>query len=416
MLFKCFSCGAAGSAIDFWMLRHPSDGFVESLEGIASSMGRKVERAESTDPIALYVESARQHLGEAEPYLTARGFPMELAREWKFGVGPSTLTFAGADHLTKEMRQHLLGMRGRLIIPHMNGAKQPVGFTGRDLTGKSPSKYKISLGFSKTDRYYACHRLGVKPQWVVVVEGEIDTIMTNEYTRYVTVGASGSYSNEKQVREIPDGSVVVLIPDNDQKPNGDRPGIEAALKGSGLLQQDSRLIIKILVPPEGVDPDLWVRTDPDGMDDAIEQAPLWIDWRIEQAAASGWDSETIAFVRASISQSLPTHMRAAADEQLAASIGRDTGTPQGRKKRQRWQAANIPTPVAAYLDACVGEGVNPEQPLLEAAGVEADVEIGELVFRSSVSAARANLVSWLAAREREEPGKVQMLRRPPNLA
>ncbi len=409
--FKCFTCpDVGGTAIDYWMLTRGSDDFVETLQGILETFGRKLDIKEPTGNIPRYVQAARERLVRAEPYLSARGIGMEVAKRWKMGVGGPVpgITDVGE----KEDRRFWKMVEGRLIIPHCDAANRVIGFTARDLTGESTRKYVISKGFSKADRFFACHKLGQRPTWVVVIEGQVDTIMVNELCEVTAVGSSGAVSNPSQVAQIPDGSVVVLIPDNDPPKPGkppSNPGIEAALTGSGLLVDDTSFTLRILVPEPGVDPDEWARSDPDGLHDAIIDAPLWIDWRIEQASRAGWTPEDQAAVRAAIPQSVPPRLRAQAESRLASELGRSV--PFKPASRRRW-SEDVPTPVAVYLEACANHQITPDPRLLSEAGFEGIGLDGILRTKWDVpvDAAVRNLEAYVASKHGATPVDVARIR------
>lgn len=412
-MFKCFTCtDVGGTAIDYWMLTRGTDDFIEALRGILESLGRKLDVKEPTGENALYAQAARDRLEMAERYLSSRGISMEMAKRWKMGVGGPVPGITDAE---PELRRYWQALNGRLIIPHCDAANRVIGFTARDLTGEDPRKYMISRGLSKADRFFACHKLGQRPTWVAVIEGQVDAIMVNELCEITAVAACGSVATPSQAAQIPDGSVVVIIPDNDPpKPpkKESNPGIEAALAGSGLLRDDTTLTLRVLIPEPGVDPDEWARSDPDGLHDEIVSAPLWIDWRITQASLDGWSPEDQAFVRASIPRSVPPRLRAQAESRLASELGR--GAPRQPGKRSRWSHGDIPTPVASYLESCVTHQIPPDMDLLDEAGfggvTEADAQ--RTNWNLPLDAATRNLRAYIATTRGSSPVDVAKIRSP----
>lgn len=121
-----------------------------------------------------------------------------------------------------------------------------VGITGRDVTG-GQAKYHNYFGLRKTHFLYGEH-LAVVGAPLVIVEGQIDTILTATATGYSVVSPLGEGFSPNHVRTIMDinPSRIILFPDND---------------AAGLLQAEKefdalvgRFTIQVALPPPTKDP------------------------------------------------------------------------------------------------------------------------------------------------------------------
>lgn len=283
---KCFACGEGGNVITYVMKRDKVD-FVTAVRLLGKQHKIEVPEVEMTDEQRAHqrrVESAsvaitaayalfREELKrrpEMMKYLADRGISMETAEV--FGLGAS-LEYNG---LTKALlAQGYSGeaivdaglayrddhgelkdvFRQRLLFPFLDRRGQVVGFTGRDIEGKSPQKYKNTAEtclFTKGRVLYGlsqARKAITKADMVYVVEGQFDVLQLYQAGVQNVIAGSGTAFTEEQ-RHLLHGFTanVAFIYD------GDAAGLHAAEKNlPGMVA--SGFNVKCVRLPEGKDPD-----------------------------------------------------------------------------------------------------------------------------------------------------------------
>lgn len=140
----------------------------------------------------------------------------------------------------------------RLVFPIRRHDGRLVGMTGRDIsnlykTDPRRTKYHNYAGLDKT-RYLFGEWLLEHEKPVVIVEGQIDAILTRQHLGIPTVAPLGEGFSKEHVRTIcaHEPKVVYIFPDNDGA------GIVFAEKVQYALH--GRVPLKIMLPPEEMDP------------------------------------------------------------------------------------------------------------------------------------------------------------------
>jgi len=319
-IFKCFGCGVGG---DVYVFLQKMEGieFGEALLILAKKTGitldsyKPTKGEEDKDRLIKINNLTRDYyhflltkhrLGEeALKYLIGRGITLESIEKFNLGFAPD-----GWDNLIKYLcgkknykleDLHRAGLavegknydrfRNRVMFPLANHRGQVVGFAGRVMPAASAEALASQGGkyvntpeteiYHKSDLLYAMdiHKTEIKTLgWVVVVEGEIDSIAADQAGTKNVVAIKGSAFTQRQVeflRRYVD--IVVLGLDADLA--GDmaaRRGIEIAVKAG--------LIVKVIEPSEKFkDPGDWATLDPQGWQVAVEKAIPIYDFYIESA-------------------------------------------------------------------------------------------------------------------------------------
>ncbi|MDN5759473.1 MAG: DNA primase [Tomitella sp.] len=257
--YHCFGCDADGDTIAFLM---EADGlrFRESVTELAEKAG--IDLPEAADPAdeqarhdrarlsaALDAAAARMHTwlrerADARPardFLRSRSFIGGHADTWGIGYCPPTgdaLTAAltaDGHHLDTLREAGLTGthqgrrydiFRGRIVWPLRDRKGRVVGFTGRDLSGKSRAKYlntpETTL-FRKSDLLYGLDQARpamLREQTVILVEGQTDVMAMHAARHECTVGASGTAFTTAQAdliaTSVGDGGEIITAFDNDE--------------------------------------------------------------------------------------------------------------------------------------------------------------------------------------------------------
>ena len=297
---KCFVCEAGGNPATFIMqIEHKS--FYDALRQLAQKYGIPIEEREETEEDKLRRDKreslflANKVAGEffmrrlkesaegkalAQTYLLNRGITESIAQ--KFGLGYATserdalvrevtkagykldafvevgLCYAGEEGRTPADR-----FRERIIFPVHTISGRIVAFGGR-IMGKSDKLAKYinspeSLVYSKSNELYGLFlgkRAISKENRCIIVEGYMDVIALHQVGIENVVATSGTALTRQQVQHIRRlaQNVTVVF-------DGDAAGIKAAIRGVDLLLP-AGLNIKILVLPDGHDPDSFSRAYP----------------------------------------------------------------------------------------------------------------------------------------------------------
>lgn len=312
-MYHCFGCGVSGNAISF-LMDYGHLEFVEAVEDLAAFVGVDVprEKAEEFSGVdkddvarlysvlekvaAFYVEQLRSAEGQsAVEYLKLRGVSGEIARDFSLGYAPQ-----GWDVLVRRFgRKDLVdaGMlvvredgkaydrfRGRLMFPIRDKRRRVIGFGGRVLDDSLP-KYLNSpetAVFSKGKGLYGLCELLQKrsrPERILIVEGYMDVIALAQYGVDNVVATLGTATSKSQIDLLFRYSAeLVFCFDGDDAGRGAAwKAVEAALPCLKGGRQ-----IKVMLLPQGHDPDSLVRADGVvGFQRSVEDAQVLSDYFFE---------------------------------------------------------------------------------------------------------------------------------------
>lgn len=294
-IFKCFGCGKAGNSVNF-IMEHEHYTYPEALRYLAKKYGITIEEQEPTPEEAEKageIESlynlnsfARDYfvktLHETEDgkalalsYLKEREFKPSVIE--KFQLGFCLPAWEGFTHyargqgyeedilvksglsIKKESRVYDR-FRGRVMFPIHNLTGRVVGFGGRILTSdpnlpkyvNSPeseiynkSKVLYGLYFSRTEIANTgnCY----------LVEGYTDVISLYQAGIRNVVASSGTSLTQDQIKLIRRYAPTITI-----LYDGDEAGLKASFRGIDMILEQG-MNVKIVMFPEGEDPDSFVR-------------------------------------------------------------------------------------------------------------------------------------------------------------
>ncbi|MGF1495381.1 MAG: DNA primase [Elainellaceae cyanobacterium] len=326
--YYCFSCGAGGNAIKFLMelgkrpfgdvvldLARRYQIPVKTLEpGKRQELQRQLSLREQLYEIlaiaARFYEHAL-HQPDGQPALhyvqqTRRLSPATM-QQFQLGYAPGgwqtlygylveqkrypveLVEQAGLIVPRKEGSGYYDRFRDRLMIPIHDLQGRVVGFGGRTL-GEAQPKYLNSPDtelFDKGSLLYGLDkaRLAIaKEDSAIVVEGYFDVIALHAVGITHAVASLGTALNLKQVKQLlryTESKQVILNFDADAA--GTRAA-ERAIGEAADLAYRGEIQLRILNIPDGKDPDEYLQThDADAYRHLVQQAPLWLDWQIQQA-------------------------------------------------------------------------------------------------------------------------------------
>lgn len=294
-IFYCFGCSKGGSVFNF-VMEHERLSFPEAIRVVAEKAGvplpameedeRSQRRKREGDTViklnswALewWEEQLRLDTPEAEAareYIKNRGITDETTTLFRLGYAPdrwdgltSELQKRGAttseiEHSGLAVKKDRGGFydrfRGRLIFPVMDAQGRPVAFGGRTFVPDGEPKYLNSpetTAYVKGRHLYGLHlsRDEIRrKRFVILVEGYLDLIIPYQHGVRNVVASLGTALTPEQAKLVSRFARQVVV-----NYDGDSAGIQAAKRATeALLAEDFE--VKVLVLPEGADPDEFVR-------------------------------------------------------------------------------------------------------------------------------------------------------------
>jgi len=294
-IFYCFGCGKGGSVFNFVMeLERVS--FPEAVRIVAGKAGvplpelvedKKFEtrRKEADEVVQLnawaleFWERQLQDGGAearaAREYVEGRGLSEETCRTFRLGYAPNSwdalgsyLKSKGAGIgeiersglvVKKEQGGYYDRFRGRLIFPVADAQGRAVAFGARAMRPGDEPKY---LNSPETAAYTkGRHLFGLsvsrdeirRKKFAILVEGYLDLIVPFQHGVRNVVASLGTALTPEQAKLLGRFARKVVV-----NYDGDRAGVKAAKRAiEVLLAEDFEA--KVLVLPDGADPDEFIR-------------------------------------------------------------------------------------------------------------------------------------------------------------
>ena len=293
---KCFACGEGGTPVHF-VMKHEHLMYYEALKFLAKKYGIEVKEIELTDEQKqaqgnresmfilngfaqkIFSSNLFEHLDGKTiglSYFKERGFREDTIKKFQLGYALEERNAFTRQALNSGYKKDYLEktglsiiredgytadrFRGRVMFPVHSLSGKVVAFGGRILkkeekTAKyinSPESEIYHKGNELYGIYFARQAI-VKHDRCFLVEGYTDVISMHQAGIENVVASSGTALTQGQIRLIHrfTSNVTVLY-------DGDAAGIKAALRGIDLLLE-AGLNIKIVLLPEGEDPDSFAR-------------------------------------------------------------------------------------------------------------------------------------------------------------
>lgn len=300
--YKCFSCGAAGNAIDFMMNYHKME-FIDALRALAERAGIELRQARPEDVAgggrkallranavaANFFRKALAHEEAGAPAraaLDARGIPAAMRERFQLGAAPDAwdsfvrhLDRLRAHHagsrgddavpdmdafraagLLRDGRQGPIdGFRNRVIFPICDEMGQPIAFGARQIDKEDQPKYLNSPEsgvFHKGRGLYGIHlakKSIIDTKTAVICEGYTDVIachgagVTNAVA---TLGTALTRDHARVLKRMAE-RVVLLF-------DGDAAGQKAADRAIEVFFAEP-IDVRICTLPDDLDPDELLR-------------------------------------------------------------------------------------------------------------------------------------------------------------
>ena len=338
-IYKCFSCGAGGDAIKFIQDYEHKD-FREVIQELADEFGIELPKS-STGNTSTQIKSIKSEMiaacakavefftktlynssdaTTARAYLKSRDITEDIINEYGLGFAPNKYTdlynSLKSEFSTEALEKAGLILKGknndwidrfrnRIIIPIRNENGEFVAFGARTLDKDNPAKYlnsSESLIYNKSKILYGLYHAkdAIKENdGVIIMEGYFDVISAQTHGVKNCVGSCGTaltLDHVKILSRYTKSRKIYLSFDTDEAgQNATKRGasvIKEAFKGLGSIKQFDEghlgkssdrysCEIRIVSPPNGKDPDEFIRTiGAEEFQNCVKNAPLLIDYML----------------------------------------------------------------------------------------------------------------------------------------
>lgn len=305
-IWHCFGCGAGGDMFSFVMQMEGVE-FADALRVLAQKAGVTLKRQDPQlrsqrskvyeicqEAAEVFEENLKKNKAVQE-YLKKRGISPKSIKEFRIGyaldswdalynhlidLGYKEGDIDRAGLITKSQKSNLKSQskyydrfRRRIMFPINDISGQVIGFTGRIYRGdESIAKYINSpetLIFNKSRVLYAFDKAKVdvrKEDRCILVEGQLDVIMSRQAGAKNTIATSGTALTEDHLRIIKRYTDNLLLAFDT-----DIAG-EAATKKSIGLAQGAEFNIKVIILSKDKDPADIIKKNSKDWKKAIEGA------------------------------------------------------------------------------------------------------------------------------------------------
>lgn len=293
-IYKCFGCGKSGNSISFLMDLEKYS-YVEALRWLANKYNIEIEETavspefkiqqQTSDSLFIINKFAQEFFSNtlldteegqdiAYSYLKQRGFREDIIRKFQIGYDPETGDQFAKAALAAQYNTELLlktglvvqrddklrdNYRGRIIFPIHNPSGKVLGFGARIIKKNDRAPKYINTPeneiYVKSKILYGAYfaRMAIdKADECLLVEGYTDVVSLHQAGVENVVASGGTSLTTDQLRLIKKycNNLTIVY-------DGDGAGIKAALRGLDLALEE-RLDVKLVLIPDGEDPDSYV--------------------------------------------------------------------------------------------------------------------------------------------------------------
>lgn len=308
--FYCFGCGEKGDVFSF-VEKFENLDFKSTLKILAdragiqlkNRVGSETENKDEKERLFIIMEEATKFyqnnlLAEktASDYLKKRGLSENTIKKWRIGFAKDEWRnlydfLVGKNFLIKEMIEAGLTkktldadkyydtFRNRIMFPIFDNLGRVVAFSGRAM--KEDEKVPKYLNSPETKLFYKSETLyGFhiaknyirKMDYAVIVEGQMDLLMSHQAGIFNTIASSGTALTELHLKKIQKlSNRVVLAYDSDEA--GDK-----ATKRAAEMALILGMEVKKVSLPKGEDPDSIIRKSPQIWKEALKEAEYFTDF------------------------------------------------------------------------------------------------------------------------------------------
>ena len=314
--FYCFGCSKGGDIFTFVQEIEGID-FKEALRMLAERAGveltyeanDKEEKSKKeklrdvmSHAVFFYHKKLSEHK-EVVAYLKKRGVELETIKQFRLGYAPAAWKELTDYLISKGFSEDLLeesGLviknnetgrtydryRNRVMFPIADISGNPIAFSGRIYdehpdADVSQGKYinnPETLLFNKSKALFGMHeaKQGIRSnKSAVVVEGQMDVVLSHQAGIPHVVAASGTALTEHHVRVLGRTADTVIFAFD-----ADEAGIKATERSVQLALAEN-MVVKIVALPKGSDPADMVLSDPTRWKQYIDESLHIIDFLIK---------------------------------------------------------------------------------------------------------------------------------------
>lgn len=316
--YKCFGCGESGDVFTF-LEKYDGMTFGEAMKYLADRAGITLTSYQATpadeqrDRLLTILDLAKEYYhyvltehpaGEkARQYLKERGVTQETIKVFQLGYSlPAWEGLLSYIHKKKKYdlddlvasgliiqsqrdgKRHYDRFRDRIMFPLANHRGQVVGFSGRLLEKQTKeAKYintpETSL-YHKGQMLYGFSELYQeirKKKELIIVEGEFDVISSSQaHVNHVAAikGSALTTDHLRLIQRVAERMLLAL--------DADEAGVKATERAIALTE-GTALEVRVLVVPEGQDPDDLARRDPAAWRELTKSSISAYDFLIQSA-------------------------------------------------------------------------------------------------------------------------------------
>ena len=293
-IYKCFGCGKSGNSISF-LMDVEKYSYVEALRWLAARYSIAIEETTVSPEVkilqqtseslfiinnfaqdffnnALFNTEEGQNI--ALSYLKERGFNEDIINKFKIGYNSENRdAFAKAATGAQYSNELLIksglvvqrddklqdNYRGRIIFPIHNPSGKVLGFGARIIKKNDKAPKYINTPenelYVKSKILYGAYfaRMAIdKADECLLVEGYTDVVSLHQAGVENVVASGGTSLTTDQLKLVKKycNNLTIIY-------DGDEAGIKAALRGLDLALEE-RLQVKLVLIPDGEDPDSYV--------------------------------------------------------------------------------------------------------------------------------------------------------------
>lgn len=317
--FYCFGCGEKGDIFSF-VQKFESIDFKEALQNLADKAGVKLEKFKAENPTETdrenrekekmfeimeeatkvfekQLEENKKDLG----YLSNRGLSETSIHKWRLGFAKDEwrslydyligkgfdkkeMLQAGLIKKTEKEEKYYDTFRNRIMFPIFDASSKVIAFSGRAMKEdeKTPKylnspetklfyKSEVLYGFNIAKNYIR------KLDYTVLVEGQMDLVMSHQAGVLNTVASSGTALTELHLKKMQKlANRVILAYDSDEA--GEKAG-----RRSAELALILGMEAKIASLSKGEDPASVVKADPEKWKKALRESEHFTDFALNKA-------------------------------------------------------------------------------------------------------------------------------------
>ena len=319
--YYCFGCGAKGDIFTFIEQFEGTD-FPGSLKILADKAGVEIKsyskEVESgikrmkdvLETSTVFFEFNLEKNLEALEYLKNRGLKEKTIKEWRVGFAPdgwNNILNHLKDKKYTDLEMEKTGMikkgdrgtfydtfRSRIMFPIFNNSGEPIAFSGRifgpdDEIAKYLNSPETEL-FRKSEILYGFNKAKTsirKNDFSILVEGQMDILMSHQAGYSNTVASSGTALTKQQLELISRISPKTVI-----AYDSDSAGFKASEK-AWQMALGLGMDVKMALIPEGSDPADLIKKNPTEWKNAIKGSRHIIDVLVDKIDKEHTDKREI---------------------------------------------------------------------------------------------------------------------------